>query len=316
MPPEQASADSARLGRASDVYGLGAILYHLLTGRPPFLAETFEATLRHVLERVPISPRQLNPTIPADLEIICLKCLEREPERRYQTSQELADELGRFLDGEPVLARPVGPTAKVWRWCRRKPALATAIGLVLLLLLVVAIGSPVAVFRISQARQSELAQLRRAETKELEARQFQYASDMNLAHQAVQDGDTFRALQLLGRHRPEYVVPASAGSASARSRARPDRLKAGLQTDIRGWEWRYLWEQTRGQERFILGVHTNGATAVGFLPDGKTVFSAGRDKFVRLWNLDSRRQVGVLEHPDAVIGAAASPDGRWLATVT
>jgi serine/threonine protein kinase len=126
MPPEQASADSARLGRASHVYGLGAILYHLLTGRPPFLAETFEATLRQLLERPPISPRQLNPTIPADLETICLKCLEKEPARRYQTAQELAAELGRFLSGEPIHARPVSRTERVLRWCRRKPALASA----------------------------------------------------------------------------------------------------------------------------------------------------------------------------------------------
>src|SRR6185369_5796456 len=136
------------------------------------------------------------------------------------------------------------------------------------------------------------------------------------AQQAVQADEFHEALQLLDGHRPEFVVPASAGSASDRSIAHPDRLKAGPQTDLRGWEWRYLWRQCQGEERFILGKHTYGANAVGMLADGKTVFSAGSDKFVRLWDFESRRQTGMLPHSAAITGAAASADGRWLATAT
>src|SRR5436190_1779424 len=141
MPPEQAAALHQMVSRRSDVYGLGAILYHLLTGRPPFQGATISDTVHQVVNNEPASPRVVNPDVPLDLETICLKCLEKEPGRRYATAQELADELGRYLRNEPVRARPVSRPEKVWRWCRRRPALATAAGVALLFLLVIAIGS-------------------------------------------------------------------------------------------------------------------------------------------------------------------------------
>src|SRR5437870_1503321 len=121
IAPEQASPDRGKVGRRSDVYALGAMLYHLLTVRAPFQAESLPAIVNLVLTTEPVSPRLLNPSVPRDLETICLKCLEKEPARRYATAKELADELGRFLKGEPVHARPIGPPARLWRWCRRQP---------------------------------------------------------------------------------------------------------------------------------------------------------------------------------------------------
>ncbi len=309
MPPEQAVARRGKVSRRSDVYSLGAMLYHLLTGRPPFVGEALTDTLEQVLNAEPVSPRLLNPIVPRDLETICLKCLEKEPDKRYTTAQALADELGRFLNNEPIQARTITRSDRVWRWCRRKPALAGFISATALLLLIVLTGSPIFAYRVNQSR-------KRAETGELAARQNQYASDMFRSHQAINEGDLFSALRLLDRNRPSFGVPASAGSAPDIDIARPDRLKAGLQTDLRGWEWRYLWQQCQGDELFILGYHSNGVTAVGFLPDGKRAYSAGRDRAVRLWDVESRQQVGLLAHDYPVTTAACSPDGRWLATST
>ncbi|MFO0442461.1 MAG: serine/threonine-protein kinase, partial [bacterium] len=129
--PEQALAGSAEV--RTDVYGLGALLYHLLTGRPPFQGPTLDAILVQLRENEPLSPRKLNPSVPRDLETICLKCLQKAPEARYATATAVADDVGRFLDGGAILARPISLPGRLWRWTRRHPGIAAMLVIIVLL---------------------------------------------------------------------------------------------------------------------------------------------------------------------------------------
>ena len=197
MPPEQADPKRGAVTAASDVYSLGAILYQLLTGRPPFLAETLTQTLRLVTDVEAVSPRLLNPGVPRDLETICTKCLEKDPQRRYASACELADELDRFLQDELIHARPLGRVAKLARWCRRKPALAVAITTGVVLLLVIAIGSPIAAYRINAARQQEAMLRARAEAAEHGTQQQLYTALLEQARATALSGEMGQRVRAL-----------------------------------------------------------------------------------------------------------------------
>ncbi len=253
IPPEQASVRRGQIGPHSDVYSLGAVLYHALTARPPFRGGTLADTLEQVLTSDPIPPRLLNPEVPADLDTLCLKCLERDIAKRYGTAQEVADELGRYARGEPIVARPVSQVEKVWRWCGRNAALATAGVLILALLLVVAIGSPVVAYQINKARKAEILETQRAQSEALRARQNQYAGDMLAAHLAIEAGEFGRAQQLLGEH-----VPTS------------------QETDVRGFEWRYLRGLLRGDATRAIPIARTEYRYLSVSPDGRFLANGAR----------------------------------------
>jgi len=132
MPPEQAGGESKDIGPLSDVYSLGAILYCLLTGRPPFQAASTMETLIQVLQQEAVSPRLLNSKVPRDLETICLKCLEKEPPKRYPSAAAFAEDLRRFLTNEPIVARPISPWERALKWAKRRPAIAAMTAAIIL----------------------------------------------------------------------------------------------------------------------------------------------------------------------------------------
>lgn len=149
MPPEQAGGRVHDIGPASDQYSLGALLYRLMTGRPPFVAAKAMEAIMQVLRNDPVAPRQLSPEIPVDLETICLKTLQKDTSNRYASCQELADDLNRFLNGEPILARPVGKVEQAWRWCKRNPGVAIPSAVAVTLLLLATVVSTWSYFTVS-----------------------------------------------------------------------------------------------------------------------------------------------------------------------
>lgn len=193
LSPEAALGRENQLSPASDVYSLGATFYHLLTGRPPLLAGSLAETLVQVREQTAIAPRLLNPSVPGDLETICLKCLEKEPARRYGTARELADELGRWRRGEPIRARPAPLAERAWKWACRRPAQAALAGTVMLATAAVVVTSLWFNVRLTAARDAAEGNRRLAETNRLTAELSANASREALVRMQVVTGNRLMA---------------------------------------------------------------------------------------------------------------------------
>ena len=263
-PPEQASGRQKDVGVTSDVYSLGGLLYNLLTGRAPFLASTVQETLRLVAEADPVAPRELNRTVPRDLETICLKCLEKEPARRYATAQVLADELQRFLKGEPILARPVSPPEQLWRWGRRHPAIASLAATVVLALTATSAIFYTSAHRIAQARAKEQVALR-------EAQDDLYAANMQIASSGFIGGAGFDPQSL--RHLLDNTRP------------KPDGR------DVRGFEWRHFWFRGQVDALATLRGHHHVVDATTFSADGTLVATHSLDGVLKLWDAGTMREI-------------------------
>ncbi|MCI0639307.1 MAG: protein kinase [Gemmataceae bacterium] len=300
MAPEQAEG-RGQIGPAADVYALGVILYELFTGRPPFQADSGLATLLLVRKEEPVSPSRLRPKLPRDLETICLKCLEKEPTKRYAAAQDLADDLRRFLNAEPIRARPIGALGRVAKWIRRRPATAALVAvstLAALLLLTVLVISDVQIREKQKQTENALQSTTEAKNHLAQALdrewQTQYLYRIRLAYMSWQEANVMQAQEFLTSCLP----------------------KPG-QKDLRGWEWHYLQRLCHPELLLVRTDNSNKAFAVTFSPDGTRVVLVQDDKTVSVRDVASgnvlRTLPGFSSIPRSNSQAAVSPDGKLLA---
>jgi eukaryotic-like serine/threonine-protein kinase len=328
MPPEQAGGRRREVGAAADVYALGATFYALLTGRPPFQAATTMDTVLQVLSDEPVSPRRLNRSVPRDLETIALKCLRKNPSRRYESARALADDLRRWLSGVPILARPTWLRERVIKWVRRRPAVAIS-GVIGLLALAACVGL---------ALQSKVAS-----DEHLLARSLRYDAQINLANQAWQGFRVDRVEPILEECDPElrgweWNYMKKRCHADLRTISTParralfglamsndgSRMVAADGYDVHIWDPR---DQTPRDRR----LRHERVSSIALSADGASLVSAngsvdnGGDRKAILWDLDKLQPIRELRpskpalarsdatvvalHPNAGQLAWASGDG-------
>jgi eukaryotic-like serine/threonine-protein kinase len=314
MPPEQAGGRRGEVGPAADVYALGATLYALVTGRPPFQAATPMDTVIQLLTDEPVPPRRINAALPRDLETICLKCLEKEPGRRYASAAALQQDLRHYLAGEPIVARPVTTLERAAKWARRRPAVAGLLGLVAFVA-ALGLGGVVWQWRAAvRARdvadeqsknaevQAELAEGRRVEAekqsrlaaaKEQEARaqadladRRLYGVNMVMVQRVWDDGDVNLFRRLLDGQR---ISPMGA--------------------DRRGFEWFY-WAR-RDRAGAMAWREPAWVAAVAFSPDGRWLVAGSTDQTVTIRDARTGTLRTTLRAPHPVFHVAISSDGRW-----
>ncbi len=329
MAPEQARGQNGAVGPATDVYALGAVLYELLTGRPPFRAASAMDTVMQVLNDDPVPPRRLQPTVPADLETICLKCLRKVPAHRYGSAGQLADDLGRFVRGEPITARPAGLLERGGKWARRRPAAAALLVVSALALALLTGGALLYHARLGAA-------LRVAEATAEQGRQRLVRLHVARGARLLEAGDRLaalpwfaEALRLSEGHEDEELAHRVRLAVALRQAPRLVQLwdhAAPVRFAVLSADGRRALtagdDHTARVADTATGAavgpelrHDRAVTAADLAPDGARAVTVDAGGTVRLWDPASGRVVAVLREKGAAVrGAAFAPAGRVLLT--
>ncbi|HOX07556.1 MAG TPA: protein kinase, partial [Planctomycetota bacterium] len=321
MAPEQASGQSREVDARSDVYALGCILYEILTGRPPFSGSGAMDILRQHMDSDPASPTRMGVKVAEDVEVICLKCLEKDPARRYRDAGDLAADLRRFLDGEPITARRASIGYVVGRKLVRHRVVATVAA--------VAAAAMVSLtaWYIAGLR-SEKQRTAGERDRAVEAR-HEAERQQQLAEKARQEAERQQRLAEEARKgeveqrqrlsRELYFSNIALGRRSIEDSdiARSDGLLAGCPAGLRHWEWGWLSRIGHNEARSLTASDGRPASAVCFSPDGARLASAGHDGRIRVWEVATGREVGAFKAQSAALSALAfGAGGRLLASAS
>ncbi|MCY3021784.1 MAG: protein kinase, partial [Planctomycetota bacterium] len=311
MPPEQAEGRIKDVGPHSDVYSLGAILYEMLTGRAPFTGENLMQILRATTAEDPVPPRQITPGVPRDLETVCLKCLEKKPERRYASAEALADDLNAWLSGDSISARPPTLPERIIKRVRKNPSL-YAVSLVALAVIV--LGTVAFMLSLDQKRRE--AEKARDEARAAEGR-AQNEKDNALAAQKAEARQ--RESAEAARRGAELEVYRSGIREADRlsSEGKPSDALAilkALDPRFRGWEYgQLLCRAKRNTYTTLWTGAADGNSSLAFSPDASRLIAGAADG-IKVWEATTGRQLVAREaQGSGVSSVAVSPDGRWLA---